>query len=117
MAIIIGKIDSGKRLKIQLSHRGIHSFNSIKDIFEFEKNYKKSLDKIKHETLLKLEEEIYNLNKYIPYLKSELNDSIKIEEKKLDLKILNLKIKCEEHTKTTEILNLKNFQVYQISNS
>ena len=37
MAIIIGKIDSGKRLKIQLSHRGIHSFNSIKDIFEFEK--------------------------------------------------------------------------------
>ena len=52
---------------------------------------------------LKLEEEIYNLNKYIPYLKSELNDSIKINSK-LDLKILNLKIKCEELQKRPKYL-------------
>ena len=37
-----------EKIKNTIIAQRIHSFNSIKDIFEFE-NYKKSLDKIKHE--------------------------------------------------------------------
>lgn len=77
MAIVVGKIQTLKKLKDSLDEKGIHRFNSIGDINSFLKNYeheKRSISKIEKN---KLSKEI-----------QALKDSIKLAKEKRGLNTL-----------------------------
>ncbi len=95
MTIVIGQIETLKKIRETLDHKGITRFNSIGDINKFIKNYYNEKEeiffKIEHDFDLELDTlqaEGFNLQKNYDNLKTNA-------ETKLKSRISNLRQKCE----------------------
>ncbi len=65
MAVVVGKIQTLKKLRDSLDEKGIHRFNSIGDINSFLKNYKHEKDSIPKNEKNKLDKELQSLEESI----------------------------------------------------
>ena len=79
MAFIIGKIDSGKRLKNAFIERGVSDINSLKDISDFRLSYFKQLEKIQSNSRLEIESEIEQNSVTCEELKQDFEDRVQLE--------------------------------------
>lgn len=103
MAIVIGQVESLRKLKETLNERGITRFNSTGDISSFAQNYDVEVDQARYISEQSVESEIEelksNLSKYeqsLSDLKSDLLVEIEEEKQALEKNIKTILVKREK---------------------
>lgn len=87
MAIVIGQVESLRKLKETLSERGITRFNSTGEISSFAQNYDFEVDQARYKSEQSVESEIDELNSHLSKYEQTLSDLksdliVEIEEEK-----------------------------------
>ncbi len=104
MAIIIGKVDSGKRLKIEFSERGISDINSLNDISKFRASYPKELEEIQNNSRTELDLEIDKNRRSVEELKNIFDHRVNLESNilKTTIESIEKKLKVSKEKSTSD---------------
>lgn len=112
MAIVHGKIETLKRLRVELSQKGISRFNSIGDINDFIKDYKSEKQKVTQEVEHDLNQEIDRLRTERVQYKNSYDLLRAAEENKLNQKVSRLNQRCIQLKKVTSKNILRQLFIY-----